>query len=175
MSSTNLQSCWAFDIDGCLADTREAVALSYKMAGVELPEEAWGISWKIWLPAIVGKNAPSVHFEKQKHYELLLESGAADPLPGAHLAQALLTASRPVYFVTAASERSARSVLRSVGLDASLLAGWELSPSERTERLRDIAAVNPGASMFTYFDDREEGAKIAADAGWLFVHAKWTP
>jgi hypothetical protein len=175
MSLTKSLSCWAFDIDGVLADTRQAVTLAYKRAGVELPEEAWGISWKVWLPAIVGPDAAQgIHLEKQRHYETLLDAGMVHELPGAHLARALIWLGHPVRFVTAASERSARAVLRSLNLPTDYLYGSELSPSARAEKLREIAKHFQGVTAFTYFDDREEGAQIAADAGWVFAHARWT-
>lgn len=179
MSSRSLASCWAFDVDGVLADTRNAVRLAYRAAGVEQPEEAWGISWKIWLPALVGDRAEEVHLLKQENYEVLIEDGAVDPLPGAAMAKALTEAGHHVHFVTSASQRSAQAVLASLGLDYSWLRASELSPSERAKELIELRRYYTTSPYhvvpdFTYVDDREEGATIAADAGWSFVHTQWT-
>lgn len=173
MSSESLESCWVFDVDGVVGDTRLAVREAYKRVGVRQPEEAWGISWKIWLPALVGDRAPEVHAAKQEVYVSLLMRGFATKLPGADMALALLEVGHPVYFVTAASEASARAVLMTFGLPEDLLRGWELSPSDRTEALLDVK-VPPCARQHVYVDDREEGANIAAAAGYGFVHARWT-
>lgn len=166
------------DVDGVLADTRAAVRKAYARAGVEQPEEAWGISWKIWLPALVGDRAAEVHVEKQHHYAALLAGGAADRLPGADMAKALADAGHSVHFVTAASEVSASAVLRTLGLAVEDLWACELSPSDRVKALRDIHSyhhmMERSHGTFTYVDDREEGAAIAAEAGYGFVHARWT-
>lgn len=147
---------------------------AYNAAGVAMPEEAWGITWRTWLPAIVGDEAERVHTEKQKHYERLLDEGYARELPGSHLAKALLWMGHPVYFVTAASERSARAVLKTFNLPDKFLWGWELKATARALKLFEIRKMHPDMLDFTYFDDREEGVTIASQALWSFAHARWT-
>lgn len=174
MSWTKSTSCWCFDVDGVVADTRQAVRQAYTLAGVTQPEEAWGISWKVWLPALVGDAAAEVHAEKQRQYVKLLEQGAAARLPGADAANALLQAGQHVYFVTAASYASARAVLRLANLPADRLSDCELSPSGRVVALRKFVLRHPDLAFYVYVDDREEGAAIAAEAGYSFAHARWT-
>lgn len=179
MSSQSFASCWTFDVDGVLADTRNAVRLAYHCAGVEQPDEAWGISWKLWLPSLVGDRAEEVHRLKQMYYESLIDDGAVDPLPGAAMAQALVNAGHFVHFITAASPRSAHAILDSLGLDSLWLRASEISPSERVQELTELrhfytASPYHYVTSFTYVDDREEGARIAADSGWGFAHARWT-
>jgi phosphoglycolate phosphatase-like HAD superfamily hydrolase len=166
-------SCWGFDIDGVLADTREAVVESYRLAGVEQPADAWGISWKLWLPELVGDRAAEVHVAKQYEYARLLERGAVQRLPGADMAEALLAYGHLVFFVTAASEQSAHAVLRALTLPVTLLWEAELLRDRRVAELINIRKWRE-ASSYTYVDDREEGANIAAEAGWTFTHARWT-
>lgn len=168
------ESCWVFDVDGVLADTRECVREAYAVAGVEQPDDVWGISWKLWLPAIVGDRAAEVHAAKQEAYAALLQRGGARRLPGADMAEALFDAGHHVYFVTAASRASAAAVLRSLVLPVDYLEGWELTAAQRTEKLIRLKTMLDFARAHTYVDDREEGAKIAADAGYLFTHAVWT-
>ncbi len=175
-SSTSYPSCWAFDVDGVLGQTRGLVHEAYVRAGVRPPEESWGIEWKLWLPSIVGSKelAAEIHQQKQVEYEKLLFSGDFDVrLPGADLAQSLIDAGHEVRFVTAASSKSARDLLAVLGLDGDLLVGSELSPSMRTAIL-EFLRTDIEARSHTYVDDRAEGAKIAADAGWGFAHATWT-
>lgn len=166
-------SVWAFDIDGVIADTRDAVKESYRIAGVTQPDDVWGISWKLWLPALTDE-PEAVHTLKQEYYEKILASGGVKRLPGADIAQALKAAGHTVAFVTSASQRSARGALSAMGLPTASLMGWELSYVDRVRTLQFLSAVNKDAVYFTYVDDREEGARIAADAGWLFTHAQWT-
>ncbi len=174
-SSSSRQSYWAFDIDGVLGQTKGLVHEAYIRAGVEPPEESWGIEWKLWLPSIVGHDrAIEIHERKQIEYEKLLFSGDHDVrLPGADLAQSLVNSGHFVIYVTAASWRSATALLDLLALDCAQLKGAELSPSERT-RILLTEKTNIPARSYTYVDDRAEGAKIAADAGWKFAHAQWT-
>lgn len=175
MSLASSHSCWVFDVDGVLADTRDAVRESYAIAGVDQPDDVWGISWKLWLPAIVGiEAAPHVHGLKQEAYAKLLETGAAQRLPGADAAKALMHDGHHVYFVTAASESSAASVLRALKLPQACLEGVELTAAMRTGCLSRLKRMHEDARLHVYVDDREEGAKIAADAGFRFAHARWT-
>jgi hypothetical protein len=172
-------SFWVLDVDGVVADTRSAVKLAYKAAGVEQPDDVWGLSWKFWLPSIVGDAAPEVHKLKQTYYESLLEEGAAEPLPGADLARALIDAGQSVQFITSASQRSAHAVLKSLRIDYSRLVAAEVTHAERVKYLLDVKVTfvtHPAYSPthFTYVDDREEGADVADKAGWLFTHARWT-
>lgn len=174
MSSQNSKSCWAFDIDGVIADTRDAVHAAYLQAGIWQPDDAWGISWKRWLPALTD-SPEAVHAAKQRAYEEMLRDGyRLKKLPGCDMAHELIDAGHRVYFVTAASMRSAQAVLRHCGLPTIMLAGSELTPEARVGVLAQLRSLTQDASYHSYVDDREEGAEIAADAGWLFTHAQWT-
>jgi phosphoglycolate phosphatase-like HAD superfamily hydrolase len=175
VSSHPSRSCWAFDIDGVLIDSRELVEQAYLNAGVALPEEAWGVSWRRWLIDLVGseEEALEVHRRKQESYATLLRiRGSAYALPGAALANALIDVNADVYFVTAASRASALQVLTVLDLPEERLVGTELTTEQRMDLLRDIKTTNESRS-YTYIDDRLEGQRIAQDAGWGFGHALW--
>lgn len=178
MSWESLKSFWAFDVDGVVADTRPAVREAYRLAGIDQPEEAWGISWKIWLPAIAGDHAEAVHQEKQRHYRDLLRDVDAEwavRRPGADMAQSLIKAGHGVVFVTSASWESAQAVLQQLRFPRELLIGAELSPSERARLLvRVMDEHDDDFSHYVYVDDRKEGAEVARMAGWRFVHVSWT-
>lgn len=53
---------YAFDLDGTLVDTREAVRQAYLCAGVSMPDEAWGLPWETWL------EDPAAHDRKNAAY-----------------------------------------------------------------------------------------------------------
>lgn len=61
-----------FDLDGVLIDSREANIAAYAVAGVRMPEWAWGRPARYWLPGIVGHGWERVHVEKQRHYPACL-------------------------------------------------------------------------------------------------------
>lgn len=173
MSYKSSSSCWVFDVDGVLADTRQAVKDAYFAVGVDQPDDVWGLSWRLWLPAIVGDDAPQRHAAKQIFYENALKNGDLPRLAGADLARALIDAGNVVHFVTAASERSACAVIEAVELPTELLWDSELSADARCAALKGIASHCVDFGSFTYIDDRLEGGDVALAAGYAFIHAPW--
>jgi hypothetical protein len=59
-----------FDLDGTLIDTREAVVMAYREAGVEMPSWAWGLPWRQWL------NDQDAHDRKNACYAKMLRRHA---------------------------------------------------------------------------------------------------
>lgn len=155
-----------FDIDGVIADTREAVADAYREAGVIMPDEAWGHPWPVWLPALVGEEeAPRIHRKKTVAYTRLLASGAAHPLAGAEVALWLLDRDVDVGFVTGASHWAARGVLRAVGIDPDLVFATECSIDDKVIALQHFAPTGG-----VYVDDDELlGPRIAERSGWNLI------
>lgn len=63
-----------FDLDGTLVDTHKAVKMAYAIAGVEMPDAAWGKPWREWTTI-------DVHYQKEKAYpRCLAEHGKTLPL-----------------------------------------------------------------------------------------------
>lgn len=53
---------YAFDLDGTLAHTRDAVLAAYRAVGVEPPEDFFGKTWREWL------HDPVKHHQKNEVY-----------------------------------------------------------------------------------------------------------
>jgi hypothetical protein len=62
---------YAFDLDGTLIDTKEAVVQAYRIAGVEMPEDAWGKPWHEWL------KDETIHHKKNEVYPDMLKQFAS--------------------------------------------------------------------------------------------------
>jgi FMN phosphatase YigB (HAD superfamily) len=99
-----------FDLDGVLADTREAVHEAYAYAGVDMPIGAWGKPAGSWL------QDPRRHHLKQKIYPDMLAKYARR-LTGADVAEILRAERVRVGVVTNASMGSALAVLRFLDLE----------------------------------------------------------
>jgi FMN phosphatase YigB (HAD superfamily) len=163
---------WCFDIDGVLIDSRDIVKESYKKAGVDMPNEAWGHPWQSWLPNVAGSyyEAAQLHSKKTEIYvELLKNDGTArkHALPFAEIARALeRDPVTNVYYVTGASNDAATSILKELGLNVQNLVGSSLTTNDRESILKKLDATG------VYVDDRIEGQGPALSAGWNFVWAK---
>lgn len=62
---------YVFDLDGTLVDSRDAVQAAYEEVGVQMPEHAWGLPWRMWLPELCGGSVPramEVHLLKNQVY-----------------------------------------------------------------------------------------------------------
>jgi hypothetical protein len=60
---------YAFDLDGTLADTREAVTIAYRSVGVEPPPDFFGKPWREWLTdAALHEAKNQVYREIAPHY-----------------------------------------------------------------------------------------------------------
>lgn len=96
----------AFDLDGTLIDTRMAVKAAYKLAGIDMPDWAWGLAWQEWLPKQCGMESSRFHKLKNQHYPRMLER-YAEVLP---LYQAAIELRAPV--LTGASRQAVESILK---------------------------------------------------------------
>lgn len=168
---------WCSDIDGVLVNSRHLVREAYRKVGVNMPDEAWGHPWQMWLPSVTGslENARKAHSEKTLVYVDVIKAGAAleNKLPYADI---LLSLERmfpgDVTYVTGAAQDAAEAVLEALKLTPSALLAYSVSTGERAGILRDIADTG------VYIDDRIDGHAPAREAGWKFVWARqewpWT-
>lgn len=168
---------WCSDIDGVLVNSRHLVREAYSKVGVNMPDEAWGHPWQMWLPSVTGslENARKAHSEKTLVYVDVIKNGAAleNKLPYADILLSL-EAMFPgdVTYVTGAAKDAAEAVLEALRLTPSALLASSVSTSERAAILKEVA--NTGV----YIDDRIDGQAPAREAGWKFVWARqewpWT-
>ena len=107
----------SFDLDGVIVDTEQAVREAYKIAGVDMPEDAWGRGAGNWLEEAAGspERAAAAHLMKQEVYPRMLEEHCK-LLAGHVLVHELLGAGHEVIVVTLASLRSAKDALAVVQL-----------------------------------------------------------
>lgn len=93
-----------FDMDGVIADTREAVREAYRQVGVEMPDEAWGRPAHEWV-------SERQHLLKQQIYPQVLTAVGVRRLAGAQVISWLQRDGYRVAVVTNAAYQSATAVL----------------------------------------------------------------
>lgn len=134
---------WVFDLDGTLMDTREAVKHAYLLAGVRMPNDAWGKPWREW-------TTKDVHDKKNAMYPIALHNFAS-PLPLLDYAVKLRS-----HILTAAS-LDAVLALKQVGwLPARTPFTSELSREQKVDWLRHHG-------WGVYVDDDSETRTLAKE------------
>jgi beta-phosphoglucomutase-like phosphatase (HAD superfamily) len=154
----------AFDLDGVLVDTYEAVKRSYKRVGITMPRDAWGKPWRSWLPGMCGDavDALAVHDAKNKVYpEMLRTYGQALPL--SDVAQCLLNAGQTMVILTGASETAAYAALDMLGMHRPNI-HCEMTVDDKAAALLDMVEV--GYESGVYFDDQDN---VIIPRGWQRV------
>jgi len=162
---------WCSDIDGVLVNSREMVIESYKLVGVDMPIQAWGQPWHVWLPSAVRSYdvALELHKQKTEAYAEMLKNGAAvsNKLPFAEILMALEKRNgTQVFYVTGAAREAGTAVLWALGLNSKNLVAVNATTQEREGVFRELAPTG------VYIDDRIEGQAPATAAGWSFIWAK---
>jgi hypothetical protein len=104
---------YAYDLDGTLAHTRDAVVTAYRRVGVEPPSDFFGKTWAEWLPNLVGSivGARRIHDAKNVEYLQIVRDGLIAPTRIRDLA---LTTGGVI--VTGASSEAAHAVKEAIGL-----------------------------------------------------------
>lgn len=158
-----------YDMDGTLVDTRKAIRMAYMRAGIKVPADAWGKTWRDW-------GCPEdVHKEKARLYpNFVREYGRI--LPAASLLA--LTGGR---VLTGASLEAVTAVKEVLKINFDLL-GAECSDNEKMRLLRvecmrtvrDAQFTDTSAHRVALVDDRLEfGQRFIEElAGFepLFFH-----
>lgn len=126
-----------FDLDGTIVDTHRAVKMAYRKAGIVMPDDAWGKTWREW-------SCPEdVHAEKARIYpNFVREYGRI--LPAAELLR--ITGGR---VLTGASLAAVRAVQDILDLDFPIIA-TECSAEQKLTHLRREK------ERVMYFDDRKD-------------------
>lgn len=157
-----------FDVDGVLVDSRQAVYESYREAGIEMPDDAWGKPWYQWLPHVT-KNPSGIHELKNAAY--LRRIANLPLLSGADVAQRLVKdKSCKVAFVTGASRSATEGILRRCNLFPHKYTYWTSCDfRQKVRALRYFQSHYWGEPM-VYVDDQLVGESIATQADVKFLH-----
>lgn len=143
---------YAFDLDGTLARTREAVLLAYRMAGVEPPPDFFGKPWKAWL------SDEDAHRRKNLFYEQL----APAMIHPTNIVDIYRRTGGAI--ITGASASAVRTVLRAIGL-------IPLPPAAEVHMELDMAGkayvLNEKADTGIVFEDSPEIAT------YLMENTQW--
>jgi phosphoglycolate phosphatase-like HAD superfamily hydrolase len=146
----------SFDLDGTLIDTRELNHRAYQLAGVDIPDYAWGMRWQSWLPNLVGslEHAEKLHRKKINIYSDLLQSTDLKclELPPAQLARMLnrQVGRVSVQVLTAASSQTTNVILNALGVKTDSLA---FNLSYEAKKLALQSSVFAAYDSVTYIDD----------------------
>lgn len=168
----------AFDMDGTLVDSREAVTAAYRDVGINLPRDAWGKPWQEWLPAMVGpgtlaetaERAQALHSAKNARYRN--HGHLLRPLPTLDVLRYYAAHRARVVVLTGASVEAAIHVLaklRVSDLVVQLNCGMTLNEKART--LKVLTHTYGGTGI--YFDDDLNAANILredTDGQWTICH-----
>lgn len=159
-----------FDIDGVLIDSEPLVREAYRRVNVEMPEDAWGQPWHVWLPKIVEPEyIDRVRAQKAAAYFVILQENlVAHTLPAAFLARDLIAEGHPIRFITGASVAAAEYILEMISIPPNHAIGYELNTEERIRRLTMWQTLQGFNSI--YVDDRVEGETVADRSGTKFLH-----
>lgn len=143
----------AFDLDGTLADTKEAVLRSYRAAGVEPPPDFWGRPSKEWLQDNLA------HRRKNELYKQLAPL-LIKIMPAFEIAK---QNEKNCIVMTGASRSAAEVVLKSIGLKpVELHCG--LTATEKVEILNK--RQDPG---IYYDDDLSTIVMVQEETSWETV------
>jgi hypothetical protein len=99
---------YAFDLDGTLIDSREAVLTAYRAVGVEPPPDFFGKSWREWLLD------PVKHKAKNAVYLKMIEEGLVKELPLLELYRTL-DRYEHAYILTGASLEAGAAIVKRWG------------------------------------------------------------
>jgi len=144
----------AFDLDGTLVDSRDAVLKSYRAAGVEPPKDFWGKPWREWLA------------DKKAHDHKNLEFGKIDTLKTVRRLRTMdLFQQDHSLVLTGASFEAARAVLAFYDLRPKSLF-TELNVQAKVDTLK---ALEPGI----YFDDDKAVCDAVKEGTrWTVMHVQ---
>lgn len=135
-----------FDLDGTLIDNEVAVREAYRMAGVAMPDDAWG-------KPVGGWCTPEQHAIKQEVYKACLNLYGRDGLGLFYWT----TAFAHKTILTGASRRSAHDALEFLGIPGGNLSLYGASLVEKIAWINGAMKVEP----IVYVDcDRDIAMKI---------------
>ena len=147
---------YAFDLDGTLADTREAVRLAYveALGGLEPPQNFFELTWREWLPMLTGVHAEEVHARKNELYiDKYVRRVVATPMMD--VVHELARHRSDIRVLTSASADAALAVLGQID-NRSILATnvfADLTKKGKAEHLERMRLNGDVWDHVVYFDD----------------------
>lgn len=145
---------YAYDLDGTLAHTREAVLEAYRAAGVEPPPDFFGKPWREWL------QDEEVHRLKNAYYAQFCTK---------HIKPTRLV---DLYYrtggivITGASREAAEVVMTTIGINPEIVS-CELSMVQKAEYLNNFTRLTKTEPGIVF----EDSINIA---NYLKEHTTWT-
>lgn len=162
---------WVFDLDGTLVDTRLAVLDAYGRAGVNMPEDAWGLPWQDWLITPEGRPDFAKHALKN----------AAYPDCVARLARRLdlleFAVSNRCPILTGASRPAVETIEACFGVTLNVR-GYSMTVTDKVFWLRGVTAVgkktleDEGPTNVYVDDDTYARGVIRASTDWRVLCPK---
>jgi phosphoglycolate phosphatase-like HAD superfamily hydrolase len=153
----------SFDLDGVIVDSRVAIAEAYATAGVTVPDDWWGRSWRSWLPeaaAAAGLDVTEVRRRKFEAYNRFVGEGLVEPIAGYSVARRLIDEGEEVFVVTLASQWSVDAILGHLDLDVPRFATTDKQSTLRRLGARvhvdDFPLVVPGVVVVPFVDDEDD-------------------
>jgi len=144
----------AFDLDGTLVDSRDAVLKSYRAAGVEPPEDFWGKPWRAWLSDKRAHDRKNEEFRKPDTLKLVKR-----------LKTMKLFCQDHSIVLTAASATAARVMLDYYDLRPAALF-WELDAEGKVE------VLNSHPSGIYFDDDKSICDMVKRRTSWTVMHVQ---
>lgn len=136
-----------FDLDGVLVDTRDAVRMAYREAGVTMPDDAWGKPWREWL------DDPQVHANKNRHYADMLRQHAT-ALPLLDYAE-----EHRIPIITGASREATRAINIVYGVHLNVIE-WSCSLEKKVSLIK---AMRDSDQTGIYVDDNVEACQTITE------------
>lgn len=174
---------YAFDLDGTLVDTKDAVLRAYRAVGVEPPEDFFGRTWREWLTDEDKHEAKNLIYVKNVG-RWTKRLGLMDVMHDLRKEKAFQHRSEPqnmVYVLTGASHDAAKAVLNH-HLSYPQLNHEQLHTGLRMEGkaavLNDLqkkqTSEHLSHSYGIYFDDDEETCNyIRENTKWTVLHVRY--
>lgn len=154
---------FAFDLDGTLIHNRQAVVEAYRMAGIDMPYDAWGKPASAWLP----EDAAQAHAAKNQFYPKALEL-YAKPGRALNLFRAVAY-HNDVLIVTGASQQGAAAAIKFLGIDiATNHVHTGCSALEKRKIFADMSRVYK--HCFFIDSDETQAYLIRGIDNWSFTH-----
>ncbi len=147
---------YAFDLDGTLVDSHDAVLAAYRHVGVEPPPNFFSLPWREWL------HDEKKHDQKNEVYidQFLI---LVKPLPLLLLYHSIGDTQNQRIIMTGASRDAALAIADRFGLDHKTM-HYEMSVDVKIRRMN---------TMYTgiMFEDQQEAAtKMRKETQWTICH-----
>jgi phosphoglycolate phosphatase-like HAD superfamily hydrolase len=167
-------TCYVFDLDATLVDSKDAVMRAYRLAGATSPEDGWNLPWTMWCGV-------AEHSRKCEIYSKMIEEGFIAALPPMQLFRELQAAGEDVGIFTSASYEALAGFIKHFDLGPLRWLAWSATPAHKTVAM-EYVIKNLGGDV-VYIDDEPvahivpDGCRFVQDVGQDYEQQKkdvWT-